>query len=74
MRGEIFRQLGRHLGVDIRLLDYAEHALTSSEDARAAAYVELAVDGRVRWGVGIDDNIVTASLVAVLSAAGRRIG
>ncbi|HVV29754.1 MAG TPA: 2-isopropylmalate synthase [Mycobacteriales bacterium] len=59
-------------GLDVRLLDYAEHALSGGEDARAAAYVELAVDGQVRWGVGIDANIVTASLQAVLSAAGRR--
>ncbi len=63
--------LGRTLGRQIRLLDYAEHAMTGSEDATAAAYVELAVDGVTRWGVGIDANIVTASLRAVLSAAGR---
>jgi 2-isopropylmalate synthase len=69
----LVRGLGRSVGMDVRLLDYAEHALTGSEDARAAAYVELAVDGRVRWGVGIDENIVTASLAAVLSAAGRRL-
>lgn len=69
----LVRGLGAATGLDVRLLDYAEHALTGSEDSRAAAYVELAVDGRVRWGVGIDDNIVTASLAAVLSAAGRRL-
>ncbi len=58
-------------GADVRVLDYAEHALSGGEDARAAAYVEAAVDGRVLWGVGIDANIVTASLRAVLSALAR---
>ncbi len=58
-------------GLDVRVLDYAEHALTGGEDARAAAYVEAAVDGQVVWGVGIDANIVTASLQAVLSTGGR---
>ncbi|MGH3743974.1 MAG: alpha-isopropylmalate synthase regulatory domain-containing protein, partial [Mycobacteriales bacterium] len=56
---------------DVRVLDYAEHALTGGADAQAAAYVEAAVDGRVVWGIGISANIVTASLQAVLSAAGR---
>ncbi|GIH09010.1 2-isopropylmalate synthase [Rhizocola hellebori] len=55
-------------GVNVRVLDYAEHALTSGGDAQAAAYVECEVDGETRWGVGIDANIVTASLKAVASA------
>ncbi|MER7279894.1 2-isopropylmalate synthase [Dactylosporangium sp. NPDC000244] len=59
------------VGADVRVLDYAEHALTSGEGAQAAAYVECSVDGRTYWGVGIDANIVTASLRAVLSAANR---
>ncbi|MGL5857667.1 MAG: 2-isopropylmalate synthase [Angustibacter sp.] len=58
-------------GVDVRVLDYAEHALGAGGDARAAAYVECAVEGRVLWGVGIDPNIVTASLQAVVSAVNR---
>jgi 2-isopropylmalate synthase len=58
-------------GIDIRVLDYHEHALGAGEDARAAAYVECAVDERVLWGVGIDPNIVVASLKAVVSAANR---
>jgi 2-isopropylmalate synthase len=56
---------------DVRLLDYAEHALTASGDSLAAAYVELVVHGRTCWGVGIDANIVTASLKAVISAVNR---
>jgi len=59
------------LGTGVRVLDYAEHALTAGGDAQAAAYVECEVDGEVRWGVGIDANIVTASLKAVASAVKR---
>ncbi|WP_017935644.1 2-isopropylmalate synthase [Nocardioides sp. Iso805N] len=56
---------------DIRVLDYAEHALSSGGDAVAAAYVECSIDGAIYWGVGIDANIVTASLKAVISAVNR---
>ncbi|MET7298449.1 2-isopropylmalate synthase [Embleya sp. NPDC005575] len=59
------------LGFDARVLDYSEHAMSGGEDARAAAYVECAVDGRVLWGVGVDENIVRASLKAVVSAVNR---
>ena len=58
-------------GHDVRVLDYAEHALSAGGDARAAAYLEVAVGDRVLWGVGVDANIVTASLRAVLSAVAR---
>ncbi len=57
--------------VDVRVLDYAEHALSAGGDASAAAYVECAVGDQVLWGVGVDPNIVTASLRAVLSAINR---
>ena len=53
------------------MLDYSEHALSSGGDAIAAAYVECAVGDQVKWGVGLDPNIVTASLKAVLSAVNR---
>ncbi|MGN6723326.1 MAG: alpha-isopropylmalate synthase regulatory domain-containing protein, partial [Marmoricola sp.] len=56
---------------DVRVLDYAEHALSAGGDAIAAAYVECAVGGDIRWGVGLDANIVTASLKAVISAVNR---
>jgi 2-isopropylmalate synthase len=59
------------IGVDVRVLDYQEHALTAGGDARAAAYLECAVGDRVLWGVGIDHNIVTASLMAVISGLNR---
>jgi 2-isopropylmalate synthase len=61
---------------DVRVLDYHEHALSAGGDAIAAAYVECAVTGadgdtEVVWGVGLDANIVTASLKAVISAVNR---
>nr|WP_148613315.1 2-isopropylmalate synthase [Nocardioides rubriscoriae] len=58
-------------GYDVRVLDYSEHALSAGGDAIAAAYVECAVGDQVVWGVGLDANIVTASLKAVLSAVNR---
>ncbi|MDQ1644956.1 MAG: 2-isopropylmalate synthase [Cryptosporangiaceae bacterium] len=59
------------VGIDVRVLDYTEHALSAGGDAKAAAYVECAVGDRVLWGVGVDSNIVTASLKAVVSAVNR---
>ncbi|HET9632368.1 MAG TPA: 2-isopropylmalate synthase [Terrabacter sp.] len=56
---------------DVRVLDYAEHALSAGGDARAAAYVECAVGDRVLWGVGVDSSIVTASIKAIVSAVNR---
>jgi 2-isopropylmalate synthase len=57
--------------IDVRVLDYAEHAMSAGGDAQAAAYVEADVNGIVRWGVGVDANIVTASLRAVVAAVNR---
>jgi 2-isopropylmalate synthase len=56
---------------DVRVLDYHEHALSEGGDAIAAAYVECAVGDQILWGVGLDPNIVTASLKAVVSAINR---
>jgi 2-isopropylmalate synthase len=66
------------VGYDVRVLDYAEHAMSAGDDARAAAYVEAAVgDGAGRdvevWGIGIDGSILTASLKAVVSAVNRAL-
>jgi 2-isopropylmalate synthase len=60
-------------GVAIRLHDYVEHTLSAGGDAQAAAYVELEVNGKTLWGVGIDGDISTASLKAVISAVNRAI-
>ncbi len=58
-------------GVGVRVLDYAEHALSAGRDAEAAAYLEIEVGDRVLWGVGISESIVRASLRAVISALNR---
>ena len=68
---DAFTNLLAAVGIDVRVLDYVEHALTSGEDAKAASYVECAIGSRVLWGVGIDANIVTASLKAIISAVNR---
>jgi 2-isopropylmalate synthase len=60
-------------GVDVRLFDYVEHTMSASGDALAAAYVELEVNGRTLWGVGIDGDISTASLKAIVSAVNRAL-
>ncbi|WP_055553035.1 2-isopropylmalate synthase [Streptomyces sp. NBRC 110028] len=59
------------IGIDVRLLDYSEHTLSEGAAAQAAAYIECAIDGKVLWGVGVDANIVRASLKAVVSAVNR---
>ncbi|UED86534.1 2-isopropylmalate synthase [Streptomyces profundus] len=59
------------IGDDIRLLDYVEHTMSEGAGSQAAAYIECAVGDRVLWGVGIDANIVRASLKAVVSAVNR---
>ncbi|MCK0117481.1 2-isopropylmalate synthase [Isoptericola sp. CG 20/1183] len=60
-----------HVGLDVQVLDYAEHALSEGGDASAAAYVECAVGDDVLWGVGVDPSITTASLKAIISAVNR---
>jgi 2-isopropylmalate synthase len=59
------------VGIDVSVLDYSEHAMSSGEQAKAAAYVEASVDGQTIWGVGIATSITTASLRAVVSAINR---
>jgi 2-isopropylmalate synthase len=62
--------LAEAFGVTLEVRDYSEHALSKGSDARAAAYVECILpDGRTVWGVGIDEDVATASVRAVLSAA-----
>ncbi|MCR8676080.1 2-isopropylmalate synthase [Micrococcus sp. HG099] len=66
------RMLGED-DMDVRVLDYTEHALSEGGAAMAAAYVEAAVGDRVLWGVGLDHNTTTASLKAVVSAVNRAV-
>ncbi len=64
--------LARTRAIEIEVVDYHEHAVGAGADATAVAYVEArAGDGRTLFGVGMDKNIVTASLRAVTSAANR---
>jgi 2-isopropylmalate synthase len=58
-------------GETIRVLDYHEHAIASGADARAVAYLELRVGERTLFGVGMDANIVSASLQAIVSGLQR---
>jgi 2-isopropylmalate synthase len=68
-----FCNILNNYGVDVRVLDFHEHALSAGGDASAAAYLECAIGGEVYWGVGIDPNTTTASLKAVVSAINRAI-
>lgn len=68
-----FLEIVRAQGFDVTLYDYVEHALSSGGDAQAAAYVELQVDDQRLWGVGIDNDISTASLKAIVSGVNRAI-
>jgi 2-isopropylmalate synthase len=61
------------LGVNVRVLDYVEHTLSVGAEAQAAAYTELEVNGQNLWGVGIDGDIATASLKAIISGVNRAI-
>ena len=61
-------------GQALSVVDYHEHAVTAGSDAKAVTYIELKIgsDTRATHGVGIDGNIVTASLKAILGALNRR--
>ena len=59
--------------LNIRVLDYTEHALGTGRDAKAAAYLMCQSGDRVIWGCGIDEDVATASVRAVLSAANSAV-
>lgn len=61
--------LEENFDLNIKVLDYTEHAMGAGRDARAAAYLMCETDGKVIWGCGIDEDVATASVRAVLSAA-----
>jgi 2-isopropylmalate synthase len=64
--------LRRECGVELTVADYREHALGAGADAQATAYIQVrGKDDATLYGVGIDANIMTASLKAVASAANR---
>ncbi|MCB1246793.1 MAG: 2-isopropylmalate synthase, partial [Acidimicrobiia bacterium] len=70
----IVHALAQHFDINFDVVDYSEHAIGSGADAKAVAYVEAVVDGgHPKWGIGIDANITTASLKAVLGALARQL-
>nr|MBP8238193.1 2-isopropylmalate synthase [Pseudomonas sp.] len=63
------------LPVGVEIVNYAEHAIGAGTNAKAAAYIELRVNGgRALHGVGIDENLTTASFRALFSALNRALG
>ncbi|KWV95877.1 2-isopropylmalate synthase [Erythrobacter sp. AP23] len=61
-------------GLQLEVIDYTEHALTTGRDSRAAAYLECRdANGRTIWGCGIDEDVATASVRAVLSVANSAV-
>ena len=70
------RGLEEELGINIKVLDYNEHALTSGSGAQAASYIHMMDQnsGRVTYGVGISSNITRASLRGIFSAVNRLFG
>ncbi|QKS00099.1 2-isopropylmalate synthase [Sphingomonas sp. CL5.1] len=68
----VIAALAESTGPALEVVDYSEHAIGHGADAQAATYLECrATDGRTVWGVGIDPDIATAGVRAVLSAANR---
>ena len=67
------RGLDEALGIDIKILDYEEHALQSGSNSQAAAYIHLldSDTGHVTYGVGVSSNITRASVRAIFSAVNR---
>ncbi|MGT2426816.1 2-isopropylmalate synthase [Amnibacterium kyonggiense] len=70
---DAFLRVMAEQGFSISLYDYVEHALSAGGDAKAAAYVDLEVNGVRLWGVGIDADIATASLKAIVSSVNRAV-
>jgi len=70
----VLATLKNEFGLELEVLDYSEHALGTGTDARAATYIECTIPGaRTVWGVGIDQDVATASVRAILSAANSAV-
>ncbi|HBA32928.1 MAG TPA: 2-isopropylmalate synthase, partial [Gammaproteobacteria bacterium] len=65
--------LGSHLGVDIDVLEYSEHALSGGAEATAVAYVQAKCQDQRYCGVAMSEDILSASLNAVLSAVNQNL-
>lgn len=66
-----FIEIMGHMGENVKVLDYSEHALSEGKDAPAAAYIECDVDGQILWGCGIHTSTTRAGLKAIISAINR---
>jgi 2-isopropylmalate synthase len=66
--------LAQACGENVRVLDYHEHAIGAGSGAQAVAYLEMRVGDRTLFGVGMDSNIVSASLKAIVSGLQRALG
>jgi 2-isopropylmalate synthase len=70
----VLATLNDAFGLALEVVDYSEHALGTGTDARAATYIECTTpEGRTVWGVGIDQDVATASVRAILSAANSAV-
>ena len=64
----------QHLGIDYSNLNYTEHALSTGSESKAVTYVGITgSDGKVYWGVGVHDDIIAASICALISAINRNL-
>ena len=58
--------INKKMGVNLSVTDYHQHSLGTGSDARAVAYIEVSDGKKTRWGVGIDENTIRASLRAIM--------
>ena len=66
--------LKRHFGIGYSNLTYTEHALTSESTSKAVTYVSITCDdGKISWGAGVHDDIIAASICALVSAINRKL-
>jgi len=65
--------VNNHFSTSITVSDYHQHSVTSGADAKAAAFIELTLEGQNEWGAGIDGNTVKASFQAIISGLNKLI-
>ncbi|MDA9364855.1 2-isopropylmalate synthase [Gammaproteobacteria bacterium] len=65
--------INSHINESISVSDYHQHSVTSGSDAKAAAYIELTLQGKNEWGAGMDGNTVKASFQAILAGLNKLV-
>ena len=65
--------INNHFSTSISVSDYHQHSVTSGSDAKAAAFIELTLEGKNEWGAGIDGNTVKASFQAIVAGLNKLI-